>query len=300
MDDIPLGHRRTELGLELRQAWLLNALLCNSEIWQKLTEKDTNDFNKIDHILLRSIVGSQSKAPVEQLYLETGSINISQTISIRRMTYLQTILQRSEGELIRRVYVAMKENPLEGDWCQLVEHYFREANLNISNDQIRQMDPTQYKKLIKSSVRDLAFIYFKERQAGHQKGRLLEHENLLKPQKYLITNQLTNKQISLLFNLRCQVVRGIQDNFHNQYVDRRCPLCKLETDSQGHIIQCSTLKKHMKWNQDIKYEHIYGNLQEQVTITLLHSTLLETRDRLLEEGSGLPGLQNSGLADNIL
>ena len=98
MDDIPLGHRRTELGLELRQAWLLNALLCNSEIWQKLTEKDTNDFNKIDHILLRSIVGSQSKAPVEQLYLETGSVNISQTISIRRMTYLQSILQRSEGD----------------------------------------------------------------------------------------------------------------------------------------------------------------------------------------------------------
>ena len=55
----------------------------------------------------------------------------------------------------------------------------------------------------------------------------------------------------------------------------------------------------MKWNQDIKYQYIYCNLQEQVTITLLYSTLLEIRDRLLEGGAGLPGLLNSGLSEYI-
>ena len=48
IDDIPLGHRRVEIGLELRQAWLINGMLYNSEIWQQLTEKDKSDLNKLD------------------------------------------------------------------------------------------------------------------------------------------------------------------------------------------------------------------------------------------------------------
>ena len=32
IDHIPLGYRRVQIGLELRQAWLINGLLYNSEI----------------------------------------------------------------------------------------------------------------------------------------------------------------------------------------------------------------------------------------------------------------------------
>ena len=97
IEDIPLGHMRVEIGLELRQAWLINGMLYNSEIWQQLTEKDKMDLNKIYHILLRSILGSHSKAPVEQLYLETASLSFTDIIKIRRLIYLQTILGRPEG-----------------------------------------------------------------------------------------------------------------------------------------------------------------------------------------------------------
>ena len=37
ISEIQLGHREIEIGLELRQAWLLNGILYNSEIWQKQT-----------------------------------------------------------------------------------------------------------------------------------------------------------------------------------------------------------------------------------------------------------------------
>ena len=30
LDDIPLGHRRTQIGLELRQAWFINGVLYNT------------------------------------------------------------------------------------------------------------------------------------------------------------------------------------------------------------------------------------------------------------------------------
>ena len=78
------------------------------------------------------------------------------------MIYLQTILQRSEGELIRRVYEEMKADPITNDWCQLVSGDFQLVNLNITDNQIRQMNQTQYKTLIKQKVCDAAYMEFKE------------------------------------------------------------------------------------------------------------------------------------------
>ena len=63
LSEIPLGHRRIEIGLELRQAWFLNGILYNSEIWPKLTEKNKIDLMKIDKYLLKSLLGAHSKVP---------------------------------------------------------------------------------------------------------------------------------------------------------------------------------------------------------------------------------------------
>ena len=205
------------------------------------------------------------------------------------MIYLQTILQRPEGELIRRVYEEMKADPIKNDWSQLVSSDFQEVNLSMNDDQIRQMSQTDYKNLVKQKVREAAYIEFKEQQAGHEKGRLLEHQDLLKPQGYLLTNLLTNKQTSLLYNLRCQSVKGIRNNFHRQYQNIRCQLCMLEIDSQNHVLYCPVIQNQFNGASILPYEYIHGNLEQQVSITILYSSLLEVRDRLLDEGQG-PGV----------
>ena len=101
-------------------------------------------------------------------------------------------------------------------------------------------------------MRDAAFIHQKQIQASHKKEETKFHENLLTPQKYLVTKKLTNKQKSLLFILRCQSVRGITQNFSDMYFgDIKCRLCKLDRTSQSHILICKGLKTHFSWNQDI-------------------------------------------------
>ena len=85
LTDIPLGNKRVEIGLDLRQALWINGVLHNSEVWQELTEQDKKELNKIDHNILKLIIGSHSKAPIEQLYLETSTISVTQTIAVRRM-----------------------------------------------------------------------------------------------------------------------------------------------------------------------------------------------------------------------
>ena len=68
-------------------------------------------------------------------------------------------------------------------------------------------------------------------------------------------------------------------------------------------MQCSVLKQHVDWNKDIKYDDIYGSLEEQVEVIKLISSLLEVRERLLEvenhpekKGHAYRGL-NYGLLD---
>ena len=282
LTDIPLGHRRFQIGLELRQALWINGILHNSEVWQELNDKDKKELNKIDHCVLKLITGSHAKAPTEQLYLETASISVTQIISVRRMIYLQTIIQRTEGELIRNIYEAMKADPLPGDWYKLVQEDFKLVNLDLNEDQILNMNPTQYKSIIKEKMRDAAFIILKESQAGHEKGSLTHHENLKKPQQYLVTNKITNKQKSLLFNLRCNSVRGVRKNFSYMYFgDLQCRLCYLTIDCQSHVLLCTILKEHFTWNPDIKYEFIYGTLEQQIEVIQVYSTLMEVRERLL-------------------
>ena len=99
-----------------------------------MTEEDKKELNKIDHAILKQVTGSHSKAPTGQLYLETSSLSVTQIIAVRRMVYLQTILSRTEGELIRNIYEAMKEDPLPGDWVNMVQKDFEWINLSISEE----------------------------------------------------------------------------------------------------------------------------------------------------------------------
>ena len=66
--------------------------------------------------------------------------------------------------------------------------------------------------------------------------------------------------------------------------DIQCRLCKSTSDSQCHIMLCPVLKEHISWDQNIKYADIYGTLEEQVQVTRVYSSLMEMRERLLEEG----------------
>ena len=91
---------------------LLNGVLFKSEAWHAISEKEIKLLEAVDEHLLRSLVGGHAKTPLEFLYLEAGAIPIRYIIACRRMIYHQTILNRPDEELFKRVYNAQKESPL--------------------------------------------------------------------------------------------------------------------------------------------------------------------------------------------
>ena len=182
LSEIPLGTRRAEIGLALREAWFVNGCLYNSEVWSNIAAQDVQKLEAIDNKILRHILGAHSKVPTEFLHLETGTLSISSVIAVRQMCYLQTILKRHKSELIRRVYFAMKNKPVKGDWIKLVERDFESINETIDEDQIENQTEKEYKKKIKDKVRQSAFRNFNEIKLNHSKVKNVEYENLNKPQ----------------------------------------------------------------------------------------------------------------------
>ena len=136
-------------------------------------------------------------------------------------------------------------------------------------------------------IRDAAYITLKEIQAGHDKGRSTHHENLLKPQQYLLTNKITNTQNAFLFNLRCDSEIGIRQNFSTMYFgDLFCRICTLSIYSQRHVMLCPVLNENFTKNQGIKYEFIHETLEQQTEVIKLYPSLMEVREQLLADKAG--------------
>ena len=285
LNEIPLGTRRTEIGLALREAWFINGCLFNSEVWSNLSAQNVQKLEIIDHKILRHILGAHSKVPTEFLHLETGTLNISSVISVRRMSYLQTILKRHESELIRRVYNEMKENRVKGDWYGLVSNDFSDIDEQIDEITIANLSETEFKRQIKEKVRKKALANFNEMKCNHSKIRNLNYESLVKPQAYITSMLLNNKQTSLLVNLRSRCERSFRKNFATLHAgDQNCVLCGSEPDTQEHALQCHKVKEHMNQEernlmQIVKYEHMYGSTKEQANLSTVYLTILDIRER---------------------
>ena len=97
---VPMGNRRTQIGLELQKAWFKNGCLFNSELWSGLTENYFNELEVIDSKIFRVITGAQAKVLLEMLYLETSQIPIKHVISVRRLMYWHTLFKKKQ----RRAY----------------------------------------------------------------------------------------------------------------------------------------------------------------------------------------------------
>ena len=262
LDQIPLGHWRIQAGLELRQAMFLNAILCNSEAWQGIVDSDLVALERADEVLLRGIVNAHSKAPIESLYLETGSLPIRYIVKNRRLCYLKNIIQRDSEELISEIYAAQKVDPTEGDFCKLVDEDARQVHLVMDEQEIATMETQKFKNKVKGLVKGAAFQYLIQIKAKHSKMSEIGYNNL-PLQTYMQSPLFTAHDATILFALRTRTLRGIKDDFRNMYADNMCPLECGNIDTIKHLLACTSLQSNLEsqflTHNQVKYEHVFSN-----------------------------------------
>ena len=149
-------------------------------------------------MLLRYITNSHAKVQTEFLYLETGTIPLKQVINNRRMMYLQNILKRPQDEIVKKVYEAQKENPVNGDWVKYVKNNSEEVGMTLNEEAIMSETKYNYKKEVKTKIRGKTFDMLKQTQLGHSKINHICY-NSFQTQEYLKSPKLNNHEVSLLF-----------------------------------------------------------------------------------------------------
>ena len=169
LSEIPLGKWRTKIGLVLRQAWFINGCFFNSEVWSGFGNKDLHDLEVIDHEILKAVIGGQAKSQTEMLYLETAQTPIKNIISARRLLYLHNILHRQDGELVKDIYIAMKESPLKEDWIHLVNKDKLDLDLNLSDEEISNLSKYKFKRIVKLKMKKLTLNQLETIKEGHSK-----------------------------------------------------------------------------------------------------------------------------------
>ena len=286
LSEVPLGKYKMEIGLQLRQAMLINGILFNSEAWHDIREEEVKLLESVDEYLIRSLIKAHSKTPLEFLYLEVGALPIRYIISTRRMIYLQTILKRDDDELTKKVYFAQKNDPSKGDFTELIKADFALIDETLDENAVEKSETQSYKKYIKSRMRNAALKYLNEKKKTHSKIKDIEYQEL-KTQEYLTSPLFNDEEASILFSLRSRYV-DCKLNFRNKYKeeDLLCPWCMKEDDDQKHMLNCEVLNTHFSSSDvvddKIMYEDIFDVAKKQKRVTGIFKALIEIRKKQLE------------------
>ena len=118
--------------------------------------------------------------------------------------YYQTILKRHNGEITKRIYMAMKNKPLKNDWIELLEEDLGKINLRLEDEEdIQKLSKENIKDFVKKAVRDKTFEEMEVIKTNHNKVKNIQHTDMKEPQGYMKSKKFTNKLGSTLFNFRC-------------------------------------------------------------------------------------------------
>ena len=94
LQEISFGKHYFEIAMLLRQTIFINKFLWDIETWYNVTEKEIEQLESIDKILLRRILGVPVSVPIALMYLELGITPLSYIIKAWRIMFLHYILNR--------------------------------------------------------------------------------------------------------------------------------------------------------------------------------------------------------------
>ena len=102
------------------------------------------------------------------------------------------------------MYTCQQANPDNGDWCQLIDQDFEDINLHINENLIQSMNLPDFKKIVKTCVRNAAFEKLQALNESHSKVENNQDGNLNHPQGYLKSETITNLLQKVLSDFFCK------------------------------------------------------------------------------------------------
>ena len=113
---ISFGSHSFDVALLLRESYLINGILTNTEVSYHLATSETGEFDKVDRNFFQQLLSLPRSVPYLALYLDSGVISISVLIKVRRLNYLHSIWKGPENGMLQQVFQVQWNFPSTGDW----------------------------------------------------------------------------------------------------------------------------------------------------------------------------------------
>ena len=246
-------------------------MLTSSEIWYGLQNKEEEELEKIDRILLRRVLEAPDSVCIESLYLELGLIPIHIILKARRLNYLHYLANLNKEEMLYKVFMAQWNYPVKDDWTIKAKQNLEEFGLSLSLEEMRSKSANAFKSLVKTRAKEYTLNFLLDKKDSHKKMDGLEYSDI-KLQTYLKDPNISVTEAKNLYRFRTRSAK-FKENMKNGYQSIECPFCFVHPDTQLHSVQCVQVKKKitMKGN----YEEIFlEKISKDIAETLMKITNL--------------------------
>ena len=145
------------------------------------------------------------------------------------------------------------------------------------------MSENSFNKLVKTAVKKETFQYLIKLKNSHSKVLHIEYDEL-QMQEHFLPNKMSTQLAKFTFLARTRMI-PVGANFKAGNPFPKCPLCKVEYDSQKHLLFCPKLTEENTVCQDIfNYDDLFGkNLQKKIVITSKLHENLQKRKKLMNK-----------------
>ena len=245
LKDVNFGYHHFEAAMALRESYLVNGMLFNSEVWYGVTKVHIDRLQSVDLLFFRKLFKVSSNCPKEAFYLETGALPLNMIIKIRRLSYFHHLVTRNPEEMLYRVFVTQWYRPYKNDWTIAVREDLSLFGFEPDLNYFQTLSKYQFKRIVKSKAKELAFADLLSLKNKHSKLDNLQYSKL-QIQKYIISSDISVSQVQILFKSRTRMTI-YWTNYKGSKLQETCPVCNTTAiDTQEHSFGCSVINQSVQ------------------------------------------------------
>ena len=226
-----------------------------------VTEKEFRAIEQIEEGVIQNVFKTLKSCPRHLLYLEGGMVPARHQVRRMKLNFLHYILNQPNDSLMFKMFKAEMNNPTKGDWVSEVKQLLVYYKINLTLHEIECMPSSQYKKIVKQQVIQIAFEALSDKQKFLKKGKLIHYERLEMSDYLLPTDKLSVAEQHEMFSLRCEM-NDIPYNYGNRtYCETGCG----QILNNEHLLMCPIFNE----GHENKYTYINflnGTLFQKIEI----------------------------------
>ena len=236
MRSLAMGY---DSALIMYNSVLVSTLFYNCQAWSNITKEDVLKLERMQLKFLKRIMQAPMSTTNCFVFLEFGVLPTKYVIDIRQLTFLHHICNLDSDDPVKQVYESQKKLPYEKNWANNIITVIEKYDLGEPAARINRMNKNGWKKLVKSSVSNQAFIQMTNECRSKSKTSSLSY-NSLKRQSYLY--EYNTNHAKMIFKFRSRTI-SCKVNQKSSFTDLKCRLCKSCEETQDHIINCQAVRQ---------------------------------------------------------